>query len=131
MHISETRFGNMTASERWNYLTRGCDPEKLSRFVLFDSMNPSVYASLEKRAAEQWNAGWRKTSVWLLLNIERWGPGSTVDMESSFKISNDYFAFYSRKLLSQKPHYINWIELKSMKGQTLDYTGDSYSGKKL
>ena len=131
MHLSETRLGNMTVTERWAYLTRGCDPAKLARFALFDSLNPKVYASLEARAEEQWKAGWRKTSVWLLLNIERWGPGSTVDLESNFKISNVYFAFYARKLISRNHHYANWIELKAMKGQSFDYSGDSYSGKKL
>lgn len=128
MHVSKTRLENMSVRARWAYLTKGCDPEKLKKFKDFHSTNPYVYDSLEGEAERQMSEGWRKSSVWLVLNIIRWGPGSTVDSESSFKISNDYFAFYSRLLISRHPKFVNWIEIKSLKGQTFDYASDSFGG---
>lgn len=131
MHLSKTRLGNMDAHSRFEYLTRGCDKGKLQRFTKFNGNNMHVYDYLEQKAAQQYVDGWRKSSVWLILNIKRWEPGSTVDTETQYKISNDYFAFYARLLIANNPQYVNWIELKQMKGQTISYTADSFSGKAL
>jgi hypothetical protein len=128
MHLSKTKLENMTESRRWDYLKQGCDPGKLSRFWKFHMNNTHVFEFLEKSAIEQKLLGWRKSSVWLILNMKRWGPGSTIDTESQYKISNDYFAYYARLLLSKHPQFVNWIELKPLKGQTFNYSDDSFGG---
>lgn len=129
MHLSRTRLENLTFKGRWRYLIAGCNPEKYKKFLSFQTKNPHVYDFLESEAREQYAQGWRRSSVWLILNIKRWGPGSTVDTESAYKISNDYFAFYARLLIARNPRYANWIELKAMKGQNFDYGGDSFKGR--
>lgn len=131
MHLSKTRMDNMVAKDRWRYLTDGCNLIKLAKFKKFHSANPHVFEFLEQEADAQFSDGWRKSSVWLILNVKRWGPGSTEDTESKYKISNDYFAFYSRLLISKNTRYANWIELKPMKGQKADYGSDSFAGKAL
>jgi hypothetical protein len=131
MHLSKTRLDNMVAKDRWRYLITGCNLTKFAKFKKFHSDNPHVFEFLEQEADAQYSNGWRKSSVWLILNIKRWGPGSTHDTESKYKISNDYFAFYARLLIAKNTRYANWIELKSMKGQTTNYSSDSFSGKNL
>lgn len=131
MHLSKTRLDNLSEQERWRYLTNGCNLVKLAKFKEFHATNPHVFEFLEQEADAQYSNGWRKSSVWLILNVKRWGPGSTEDTKSKYKISNDYFAFYSRLLVSKNTRYSNWIELKPMKGQTIDYNSDSFSGRNL
>jgi len=131
MHLSKTRLGNMDATARFEYLVRGCDPDKLKRFKKFHYDNLHVFDFVEEEAARQYSDGWRKSSVWLILNNKRWGPGSTVDTETQYKISNDYFAFYARLLIANNPRYVDWVELKCMNGQAGIYTADSFSGKAL
>lgn len=121
MHLSKSRLENMSLRDRWAYLTRGCDQKKLKRFQEFHEANTYVYDMLEKEAEEQLASGWWRSSVWLILNTIRWGPGSTVDTATSFKISNDYFAFYARLLIARQPKFANWIEVKAMRGQESDY----------
>ena len=92
----------------------------LKRFTEFHDANRYIYAALMHKAEEQLEEGWRKSSVWLILNIIRWGPGTTIDTESQYKISNDYFAYYARLLIAHQPKFVNWIEIKAFKGQKED-----------
>lgn len=129
MHLSKTRLDNLTATKRWEYLIKDCDPSRLARFWRFHCANPGIYEYIEQEAASRFAEGWKKASIWLILNIKRWSPGSTIDPSSSFKLSNDYFAFYSRLLISKNTAYVNWIIVKPLKGQEFDYSSDSFSGK--
>lgn len=129
MHLSQTRLENLNFKGRWRYLISGCNPDKYRKFLTFHNKNAHVLEFLESEARDQYDQGWRRSSVWLILNMKRWGPGSTVDTDSAYKISNDYFAFYARLLIARNPRYANWIELKAMKGQKLDYRSDSFRGK--
>jgi len=131
VHLSKTRLDNMTVEGRWNYLVMGIDTVAIQKFQMFHKANPHVFAYLEQVADEQYHGGWRKSSVWLILNLKRWGPGSTVDTESQYKISNDYFAYYARLLISRNTKYANWVELKAMKGQKSEYRADSFLGRDI
>lgn len=130
MHLSRSRLENMTWKERWVYLVRGYDAEKLRKFNLFHRNNPQIFEALEDKAVEQMDGGWVRSSVWLILNIIRSEPGSTFDPHSEFKISNDYFALYARMLIAKQPRFANWIEIERLKGQkALDYSDDSFGGR--
>jgi hypothetical protein len=126
MHLSESRLGNLTIHKRWLVLTDGCDPVALEKFLTFHNANLHVYDALETRALSQYAEGWKKSSVWLLLNMERWSPSSTFDISSDFKVNNNYFAFYTRLLLANHPKLINWLEIKLMKGQNCVSVGMVY-----
>lgn len=117
MKLSKTRLENMTYEQRWKRLIRGCNWRMLKRFTKFHDANRYVFTALSNKAEEQWDEGWRRSSVWLILNIIRWGPGTTIDTDAKYKISNNYFAYYARLLIAKQPKFANWIEIKSFKGQ--------------
>jgi hypothetical protein len=127
MKLSETKLSNMSIRERWDYLTIGCDKFLKNKFITFHKNNLHIFDNLKRAAGKQWEEGWKKSSVWLLLNIERWSPSGTIGNDEEYKISNNYFAFYSRLLIANFPHYANWIEINRLKGQTYDYENDGYS----
>jgi len=117
MKISKTILENKSYEDRWAYLIRGCNRKALYRFLKFHNNNRHIFRDLLEKAEEQWTENWYRTSVWLMLNIIRWGPGATVDMDSKYKINNNYFAFYARLLMARRPKFVGWIEIKSFKGQ--------------
>lgn len=117
MILSKTILDNMTTVERFKYLVRGCDPEKLQKFKKFARNNPHVLTKLEEMAEEDYEAGWRIGSVWRWMQTIRYAPGTTIDTESEYKLSNDYFAYYARLLVARHTEYSNWIVMKLFKGQ--------------
>jgi len=124
MKISKTRLENMTYERRWKRLIRGCNRELLKKFTAFHAANRYVFVELMRIAEEQWDADWRSSSVWFILNIIRRSPEATVDTDSKYKIDNNYFAYYARLLIARQPKFANWIEIKSFKGQRNDSMED-------
>lgn len=117
MYLDIDRLMQYSPKQRWGYLTDGANPVVKKKFVEFHRNNPHIYQTLVDRIHRQMQNGWRRTSVWLLLNIERWGPGSTVDHEEQYKISNDYFAYYARLLIARHPEFASMLEIKRLQGQ--------------
>lgn len=117
MNISKTQLMNMTVSQRFQYLTRGSDPRVLARFREYHKENPEVFDTFEELAYRAWDAGVRKMSHWMLLNRVRWEfEVEAHDSSSPFRISNDYFAFYVRRLIAKDPQFIEMFTLKPFKG---------------
>ena len=118
MLISKEELDQMTFKERWRYLVKGGNAGKLRKFLDYNEDNPHIYAALKKMAKEFYDEGWRRGAVWWFFQPIRYGPGTTVDKATAYKISNDYFAYYARLLIARNTNYAGWIVVKRLKGQS-------------
>lgn len=73
------------------------------RFLRFDQRNPHVYENLvalarsfrARRPAQQ-------VGIAMLYEVLRWNYYMNTDSEETYKLSNDFRAFYARKIMAQE-----------------------------
>lgn len=87
-------------------------------FDAYDKQNPHVYEAMRDRALAAINAGKRKISFKLILNVIRWDYYmGTHDATCSFKINDAYSAHYARKFVEDYPRYEEHIEFRALRSE--------------
>jgi hypothetical protein len=92
--------------------------KKLARFRKFNEENPQVYEMIVQFTLEMWRAGRRRYSIRVVVERVRWETDiKTTD--ASFKINNNFFPLYSRKVMRDYPELKEgdgFFELRALKG---------------
>jgi hypothetical protein len=82
-------------------------------FTKFHQKHPQIYAYFDKYAMQAVNAGKKKYSAWLIVNVIRWEVWiDAQDDNSIFKVCNDYIALYARLWMERNPQYHDYIITK-------------------
>lgn len=89
------------------------NPSISERFEEFHKTNPAVYSTLVY-LAKQWNrhTGGRKLGIKTLFERARW----ELELETSdpsFKLNNNYTAFYARLIMLNEPDLAGMFELRT------------------
>ena len=72
------------------------------RFVRFHAANPHVYDALVNLARQfRDRRGESKIGIGMLYEVLRWNYYMTTDSDDDYKLSNDFRAFYARKIMSE------------------------------
>jgi hypothetical protein len=83
-------------------------------FDKWDAKNPHVYGEIVLACYEVQARGKSKTSMWLICGKLRWeSQFSTTG--SVFKLPNESFAFYSRKVMHEYAHFAGFFNTKPLK----------------
>ncbi len=78
-------------------------PTIQAKFEKYHVENPGVYRLFTHYAFEAKNAGFTRYSAWAIMNRIRWHHDVNTPQKGEFKISNDYIAWYARKLMADCP----------------------------
>ena len=74
------------------------------RFKRFHSANPHVYDALVTLARQfRQRREDSKIGIGMLYEVLRWNYYMTTDSEDDYKLSNDFRAFYARKIMAENP----------------------------
>lgn len=90
------------------------EPASQSRFDEYHAANPQVYALLRRFALEAKRSGRERLGIKALFERVRW----YTDVEAkadSFKVNNNYTAFYARLLMEQEPELKDFFETRRSK----------------
>jgi hypothetical protein len=85
---------------------------KPAQFEAFHTSNPRVYELFKKFTFEVINKGHTRFSADAILHRIRWETQIDTYNGETFKITNDYSAFYSRLFMSDYPNYSGLFQLK-------------------
>ena len=81
------------------------------RFIEFHKENPVIYTMFCKFTFIAIQSGFKKFGSQMIIEKIRWETG-VVARKSSFKISNDFAAFYSRLFMIQYPKYAEYFRIR-------------------
>lgn len=81
------------------------------RFEQFDAANPEVFEMLKRICLEMKGRGMPRWSIKAAYEMARWLPVLRV-MGDTFRLSNDFHALYSRKLMNEVPELDGFFELR-------------------
>jgi hypothetical protein len=96
--------------------------KKRRKFEVFDAYNPHIYERFETLSAQARSKVGR-LSPWLVVNMIRWEAMMAGRGGEAEKISNDFIAFYARKLMASDPStFAGFFIIKQMQGEDLDQT---------
>jgi hypothetical protein len=105
-------------TEMWNGLecpsrTSGEDNSLPARFERFDSANPQVYTELVSlaRSIRSKRPG-AIIGIGMLYEVLRWNCYMEVDSEEPYRLSNDFRAFYARKIMREEPDLGGIFQIK-------------------
>lgn len=84
-------------------------------FEAFHQANPWVCRELERLAGELISRGRKRVGLKMLTEVIRWQYyRQTVDVNSTFKINNNYTSRYARLLIEQHPSWRDRIETRRL-----------------
>ena len=82
----------------------------------FHKANPVVWKLFKEKAFHALAKGKKKISARLIIEVIRWEHFvETVDRKSTFKINNNYVAFYARFFMYKYPQHDGVFELRQQK----------------
>lgn len=85
-------------------LTLGEDNSLPARFDRFDSANPQVYEALVLLARSIRSKRPESTiGIGMLYEVLRWRVYMETDSDEPYRLSNDFRAFYARKIMREEP----------------------------
>jgi hypothetical protein len=76
--------------------------------------HPHVYEAFKKYSFEMIHRGIKKSSHWMVMNRVRWEAAIETGTSESFKIPNDFIAYYARMFMDEFPEHEGFFELRSM-----------------
>lgn len=83
-------------------------------FDVYDTENPAIYVKLAEFALQAHHAGRTRIGIKMLYERVRWY--STVEAkDDTFKLNNNYHAFYARKLMQDYPQLRGVFETRTSK----------------
>jgi len=83
-------------------------------FDVYDTENPAVYAKLAQFAIEAQRAGATHIGIGMLYERLRWYT-KVEARDGTFKVNNNYRAFYARKLMRDVPALAGIFETRTSK----------------
>ena len=83
------------------------------------NQNPHVYQMFERFTHRAIDAGLVQSSAWLIINRIRWETALETKGDS-FKISNDFIAYYARLFMAYNPEHDGFFRTKKMKDESDD-----------
>jgi hypothetical protein len=101
---------------RFGLLFGEADPRLVQRFFIYHAKNPGLYGLYLKYAREAKDRGRGRFSSWMIGNRVRW----YTSVETSgplYKLTNDYFALYSRLIVFEFPEFDGFFEMRAMKAR--------------
>jgi hypothetical protein len=85
----------------------------------FDSSHPKVWTLVCKYTFERINRGFKNYSINAILERVRWETDQAdVDGRTSFKVNNNFHAFYARKFMTSFPHHEGFFRLREQISKT-------------
>tara|TARA_R110000851_G_scaffold164490_1_gene308800 strand:- start:1484 stop:1765 length:282 start_codon:yes stop_codon:yes gene_type:complete len=90
--------------------------DKKTRWWRWHKKNPHVYDLFESFTKTAIDAGLPHSSAWLIVNRIRWETAIKTRGDS-FKISNDYIAFYARLFMKWNPEHDGFFRTKKLKDE--------------
>ena len=89
-------------------------PVTQDAFDAYDTENPAIYVKLAEFALQAHHAGRTRIGIKMLYERVRWY--STVEAkDDTFKLNNNYHAFYARKLMQDYPQLRGVFETRTSK----------------
>ena len=83
------------------------------QFKQFDSSNPHVYETFKRFAYEVLDSGRKKYSANGIFERMRWHT-EIETRGDPFKLSNNYRAYYARKLMDEFPEFSEFFKTKKL-----------------
>lgn len=103
------------------------EAETCKAFVAFHARNPQVLADMIKQARAEKAAGRSVYAVDAQITNVRWSPDVDIEhADDSFKIGNDWAAWYSRLIQMECPDLIGFFRLKTALADGLVMDGRSW-----
>lgn len=84
-------------------------------FEEFDQAHPEVYEYLVRLAFEAYRRGFRHYGIGALWERMRWHFQIEKDMDSDFKLNNNFRSRYARKIIAQYPDLEDFFELRALR----------------
>jgi hypothetical protein len=84
-----------------------------AKFAEIDAANPDVWRLFERFTFELIRRRFSHYSADAVLHRVRWETSSAIDDASSFKINNNWSAFYARKFHAKYPKYEGFFRLRA------------------
>jgi hypothetical protein len=93
------------------------DSQKTNReaFDEFHALNPEVYAELRKLALGLRHLGRKRYGIAGLFEVVRWQRAIVTTGDESFKLNNNFKAFFARLLMKNEPELRNFFDLRASK----------------
>ena len=84
-----------------------------ARFAMIDAANPQVWRLFERFTFELIRRGFRHYSADAVLHRVRWETATAIADQSTFKINNNWSAFYARKFRDLHPKHAEFFRLRA------------------
>lgn len=84
-------------------------------FAEFHAANPHVYEAFKAKLREVVQAGKRKTSAKLIINVLRWNEYMQTKSNDGFKLNDAYSSRYARLFISENPSYEYLFETRELR----------------
>ena len=88
--------------------------ETVEKFQRYHAENPQVWKEFKRAAFEAWNAGIRKYGAKGIMEQVRWH--TAIQTQGSFKVSNNFTAYYARILAQKHPQFKEFFTFKEVRG---------------
>jgi len=83
-------------------------------FAVYHAENPAIYAKLVEFAAAAVDAGATHVGIGMLYERLRWYTAVEA-RQDTFKVNNNYRAFYARKIMAEHPRLAGIFETRASK----------------
>lgn len=88
------------------------------QFEAFHAANPHVYEALRRLALDAARRG-RRLGIGALFEVLRWQYAmNTTDVDSDYKLNNNYRSFYARLLMEKEPELAGYFETRTLRWLT-------------
>jgi len=89
-------------------------PTSAEAFAAYHEENPAIYAKLVEFATAAVNAGATHVGIGMLYERLRWYTKIEA-RQDTFKVNNNYRAFYARKIMAEHPRLAGIFETRASK----------------
>lgn len=90
----------------------------VSEFLAYDSENPQVWTSFEKFALQVTETGREYFGAKAVMERVRWY--SVVEANDTFKVNNNWVAFYARKFGLKYPKHADFFRIRDSAADALE-----------
>ena len=95
------------------FLDQACGTPKMVRdFEIFDQENPEVYEIVKKYTFQAIDSGRQRFGIAMIYERVRWYIAIETRGDT-FKLNNNFKAFYARKFIHEYPQHKDFFELRS------------------
>jgi len=82
------------------------------RFIAFHRANPHVLAAMRRTALSAKRRGYKKWSIWGVLQVLRWEQHTPTATEDPWRINNSFTPIYARVLMHIEPALAGFFETR-------------------